>query len=206
MSVLSGILRNKIVAIIRGAGPADVLKIADALLQGGVIILEITLNSPGALKVIEELNKKIGDRMLIGAGTVLSADAAKTSIEAGAKFIISPNVNIEVIEITKRNEAVSIPGAYTPTEIVHAYANGGDIIKVFPASNAEYIKALRGPLSHIPLMPTGGINLKNVVEFQRAGAVALGIGTALVDTKHEITGEYLKLITDNARKFVQAVS
>ena len=206
MSVLSQILRNKIVAIIRGAGTADVLDIAEALLQGDVTILEITLNSTGALRVIEELNKKMGNRMLIGAGTVLSAEAAKTSIESGAQFIISPNMNIEVIEITKRNGAVSIPGAYTPTEIVNAYANGGEIIKVFPASNAAYIKALRGPLSHIPLMPTGGISVENIKEFQNAGAVAFGIGTALVDTRHKITGEYLKWITENARKFIQAVA
>ena len=144
--------------------------------------------------------------MLIGAGTVLNADAAKSSIEAGAKFIISPNVNIETIEITKQHGAVSIPGAYTPTEIVTAYSNGGDIIKIFPASNADYIKALRGPLSHIPMMPTGGINIENIKEFQKTGAVAFGIGTALVDTKHKITGEYLEIVTENARKFVQAIS
>ena len=144
--------------------------------------------------------------MLIGAGTVLNADAAKSSIEAGAKFIISPNVNIETIEITKQHGTVSIPSAYTPTEIVTAYSNGGDIIKIFPASNADYIKALRGPLSHIPMMPTGGINIENIKEFQKTGAVAFGIGTALVDTKHKITGEYLEIVIENARKFVQAIS
>ena len=206
MSVLSEILKNKIVAIIRGADPDDILKIANVLQQGGINILEITLNSPNALNIIKELNNKMKDRMLIGAGTVLNADAAKSSIEAGAKFIISPNVNIETIEITKQHGAVSIPGAYTPTEIVTAYSNGGDIIKIFPASNADYIKALRGPLSHIPMMPTGGINIENIKEFQKTGAVAFGIGTALVDTKHKITGEYLEIVTENARKFVQAIS
>lgn len=206
MSVLSEILKNKIVAIIRGADPDDILKIANVLQQGGINILEITLNSPNALNIIKELNNKMKDRILIGAGTVLNADAAKSSIEAGAKFIISPNVNIETIEITKQHGAVSIPGAYTPTEIVTAYSNGGDIIKIFAASNADYIKALRGPLSHIPMMPTGGINIENIKEFQKTGAVAFGIGTALVDTKHKITGEYLEIVTENARKFVQAIS
>jgi 2-dehydro-3-deoxyphosphogluconate aldolase/(4S)-4-hydroxy-2-oxoglutarate aldolase len=206
MTSLSQILENKIVAIVRGANPRDVLKIATALRQGGIKILEITFNSQNALAVIKELVNEIGDQVLIGAGTILNPETAKAAIESGAKFIISPNANIETIKITKRFAAVSIPGAYTATEIVNAYDNGGDIIKVFPASNAEYIETLRGPLSHIPMMPTGGINLENISAFQKAGAVAFGIGTSLVDTKKEITEEYLKQITDNARKFVQAIS
>lgn len=205
MSVLSQILKNKIVAIIRGADPADVLKIAEALQQGGVNILEITLNSPNALHGIKELSTKMQD-MLIGAGTVLSGDEVKASIDAGAKFIISPNLNIETIEATKKLGAVSIPGAYTVTEVVNAYANGGDIIKIFPATSAEYIKVLRGPLSHIPMMPTGGITPDNISQFQKAGSVAFGIGTSLVDVKNKITEEYLKQITETARKFVQAIS
>jgi 2-dehydro-3-deoxyphosphogluconate aldolase/(4S)-4-hydroxy-2-oxoglutarate aldolase len=206
MTVLSQILENKIVAIIRGAIPADVSKIATALLQGGVKVLEVTLNSSNALPVIAELTNQAGKHILIGAGTVLDAKAAKASIEAGAKFIVSPNLDIETIELTKRYGAVSIPGAYTATEIVNAYVNGGDIIKIFPASDPGYIKTLRGPLSHIPMMPTGGINPENIIEFQKAGAVAFGIGTALVDTRQKITEEYLMEVTVNARKFVQAIS
>lgn len=206
MTILNQILENKIVAIIRGADPADVLKIAESLHQGGVRLLEITLNSSNALSVIKELNDKINDKLLIGAGTVLNAQDAKAAIDAGAKFIISPNVNNETIEVTKRNGIISIPGAYTATEIVNAYTNGGDIIKIFPASNPNYIKELRGPLSHISMMPTGGINPDNILEFQKAGAVAFGIGSALVDTKQKLTDEYLKQVTNNARKFVQAIS
>jgi 2-dehydro-3-deoxyphosphogluconate aldolase/(4S)-4-hydroxy-2-oxoglutarate aldolase len=206
MTSLSQILESKIVAIIRGANPRDVLKIAMALNRGGVKILEITFNSQNALGVIEELVNEMGSQMLVGAGTVLNAETAKTAIEAGARFIISPNTNIETIQMTKRYDAVSIPGAYTATEVVNAYNSGGDIIKVFPATNAEYIKVLRGPLSHIPMMPTGGITLENISEFQKAGAVAFGIGTSLVDTKREITKEYLEQITENAHKFVQVVS
>lgn len=205
MTTLDQILKNKIVAIIRGADPADVLKIADALHSGGVRILEVTLNSPGALQVIKELTRTKND-MLIGAGTVLSAADAETSIGAGAKFIISPNVNVETIAATKNLGIVSIPGGYTATEVVNAYASGGDIIKIFPSSNAEYIKILRGPLSHIPMMPTGGITSENISEFKKAGAVAFGIGTSLVDVRHKITEEYLNRITENARKFVQAIS
>ncbi len=207
MSTLSQILEGKIVAIIRGAKPDDVLKIINALFEGGVKILEITLNSPKALSVIEEAAREIGDKVLIGAGTVMDAETARAALFAGAKFIISPLLNIETIEMTKRHGAVSIPGAFTPTEIVTAYTNGADIIKVFPASiGVKYFKDLRGPLQQIPLMPTGGINLENINEFHEAGAVAFGIGSALVNTKHEITKEYLLQLTLKARKYVDAVS
>ncbi len=207
MSTLSQILESKIVAIIRGAKPDDVLKIINALFEGGIEILEITLNSPKALSVIEEAAREVGDKMLVGAGTVMDAETARTALLAGAKFIISPSLNIETIEMTKRYGAVSIPGAFTPTEIVTAYTNGADIIKVFPASiGVQYFKDLQGPLPHIPLMPTGGINLKNITEFKKAGAVAFGIGSALVDTTHEITKEYLQQLTLKARKYTKAVS
>jgi 2-dehydro-3-deoxyphosphogluconate aldolase / (4S)-4-hydroxy-2-oxoglutarate aldolase len=205
MTTLDQILKNKIVAIIRGADPADVLRIAEALQSGGVNMLEVTLNSPNALEVVKELSGNM-KKMLIGAGTVLSPVDAERSVEAGAKFIISPNVNKETIIATKKLGIVSIPGAYTATEVVNAWSNGGDIIKIFPATNADYIKVLRGPLSHILMMPTGGINAENISEFRKAGAVAFGIGTALVDVKHKITDEYLNRITENARKFVKAIS
>jgi len=205
MSTIDQILKSKIVAIIRGADPVDVLRIADALQLGGVNILEVTLNSPNALQVINALTGKMKN-MLVGAGTVLSAAEARASIEAGAKFIISPNVNVETIVATKKLGTVSIPGAYTATEIVTAHSSGGDIIKIFPATNAEYIRVLRGPLSHIPMMPTGGITPENISEFKKAGAVAFGIGTSLVDAKHKITREYLNRITENARKFMQAIT
>ena len=206
MNVLSRILKHKIVAIIRGADPADVLQIALALKQGGVDILEVTLNSSNALPVIGQLVKKFDDEMLIGAGTVLDSKTAKAVIELGAKFIVSPNVDVDTIHATKANGAVSIPGAFTATEIVNAYSNGGDIIKIFPASSAEYIKVLRGPLSHVPMMPTGGVTLENISEFKKAGAAAFGIGTSLIDTKKKITEEYLKQVTENANKFVEAIS
>jgi len=205
MSALDQILENKIVAIIRGADPADVLRIAGALQLGGVNILEVTLNSPNALRVISELADKM-QNMLVGAGTVLSATEAKASFDAGARFIISPNTNAETIAATKKLGIVSIPGAYTATEVVNAFSNGGDMIKIFPATNPEYIKVLRGPLSHIPMMPTGGITAENISGFKKAGSVAFGIGTSLVDIKHKITEEYLNRITENARKFVQAIS
>jgi len=207
MTTLSQILEHKIVAIIRGANPVDVLKIANALYDGGVKILEVTMNSANALEVIKQLSETMKDKMQIGAGTVLDAEMVNSAISAGAQFIISPYLNLEVIKTTKQLGAVSIPGAYTPTEIVNAYSSGGDIIKVFPASsNVNYIKEIRAPLPHIPLMPTGGITLENIGEFQKAGAVAFGIGTALVNTKEKVTEEYLKQLTERAYKFVHIVT
>jgi 2-dehydro-3-deoxyphosphogluconate aldolase/(4S)-4-hydroxy-2-oxoglutarate aldolase len=207
MTTLSEILQSKIVAIIRGANPDDVLKIAEALYKGGVKALEITINSPKALSVIERVADEIGNDVLVGAGTVLDAETARAAITAGAKFIISPTVDIETIKTTKRYGMISIPGAYTPTEILYAYTNGGDIIKVFPASTgALYIKDIRGPLPHIPLMPTGGVNLENIQEYKKAGAVAYGIASALVDTKQEVTDTYLQQLTYKASKYIEAVA
>src|SRR6266496_294412 len=192
MNILSQILEHKIVSIIRGADPDDVLKIAEALHEGGVKILEVAFNSPNALSVVKELSLKMENKLVIGMGTVLDAATAEQAIEAGAKFIISPSYNDDIIQTTKQLGAVSIPGAFTPTEIVNAFNAGGDIIKVFPAaSNVNYIKEIRAPLPHIPLMPTGGVTLGNIKEFQKAGAVAFGIGSALVNTKEKVTNEYL---------------
>lgn len=207
MTTLSHILEHKIVAIIRGANPDDVLKIARALHEGGIRTLEVTLNSPDALAVVKDLSVKMWKELLIGMGTVLDPASAKEAILAGAKFIVSPSFHSETIQATKKLGAISIPGAYTPTEIVNAWNSGGDIIKIFPASaNVNYIREIRAPLSHIPLMPTGGVTLENIGEFKKAGAVAFGIGTALVNTKEKITEEYLKRLTERAQQFVQAVS
>ena len=207
MNALAHILNHKIVAILRGANPKDVLKIVEALHRGGVQVLEITLNSPSALSLIETIHGRLGDHLLVGAGTVMSAAEAASAVSAGAKFIISPMVEPGTIRQTKDLGAVSIPGAFSPTEIATAYAQGADIIKLFPATlGPDYIKNLRGPFPDIPFMPTGGINLDNIRAYQQAGAVAFGIGTALADTKRAITGEYLAQITEHARKLVQAVN
>jgi 2-dehydro-3-deoxyphosphogluconate aldolase / (4S)-4-hydroxy-2-oxoglutarate aldolase len=204
MTTLSQILEHKIVAIIRGANPNDVLKIAGALREGGIRILEITYNSLNALTVVNELSKQMSKDLLIGMGTVLDTATAKDAISAGAKFIISPSLDIGTIHVTKKHGAVSIPGAFTATEILAAYDHGGDIIKVFPASiGANYIRDLHGPFPHIPLMPTGGINIENIKEYLMTGAVAVGIGSSLVNTKQEVTEDYLKQLSDRAYKFVQ---
>ena len=207
MTVLAQILAHKIIAIIRGAPPENVAEIAEALQQGGVQCIEITLNSPNALQVIENIATKMEGRILVGAGTVLNATQAANAIAAGAKFIISPITDIETIHKTKELGAVSIPGAFTPTEIFTAYSGGGDIIKVFPGSSGPgFIKEVLAPLPHIPLMPTGGINLGNIHEFKNAGAVAFGVGKSLVDTNQKITDAYLDEIIKNAQRFIQAIN
>lgn len=207
MTTIQQILTYKIVAIIRGAKPEDVLQIAKALHEGGVRCLEITLNSPNALQVIENVSQKMEDRVAVGAGTVLTAAEAADAIAAGAKFIISPIMNADIIHKTKELGAVSIPGAFTPTEIFNAYRNGADIIKVFPGTSGPgFIKEVLAPLPHIPLMPTGGISLQNIQEFKKAGSVAYGIGKSLVDTKQKISDEYLQEIITSAQKFMQAAN
>jgi 2-dehydro-3-deoxyphosphogluconate aldolase/(4S)-4-hydroxy-2-oxoglutarate aldolase len=206
MSTLNDILEHKIVAILRGANPVDVLKIAEALYNGGIRILEITMNSTNPLQVIEGLTAKFGDKMVIGAGTVLDAQMAKDAVAAGAKFILSPIVDVDVIKAGKDLGVVAIPGAHTPTEIAYAYKNGGDIIKVFPATSPGYIKEILAPLNHIPLLPTGGINLENIKQYQQAGAVGFGMGSALVNTKIQITDAYFAELTETAKRFVTAIA
>jgi len=205
MTVADLLSQHKIVAIIRGARPGDVIDIVHALHAGGIYAVEITLNSDNALQVIKNVIAAVKDKMLVGAGTVLNASSALAAIEAGAQFIISPSFDIETISVTKTRAVVSIPGAYTATEIVKAYEAGADIVKVFPASSPQYIKDIRGPLSHIPLMPTGGVNILNISQFQEAGAVAFGIGSALVDSREAVTKAYLEKLTARAAEFVQAI-
>lgn len=206
MDVLSQLLRHKIIAIVRGAQPEDVPAIAEALYRGGIHAIEITLNSTGAFGAIEQLAKQMKGNMLVGAGTVLDAASAAQAIGSGAQFIISPSLDVDVIRQTKALDKVSIPGAYTATEVVAAYKAGGDLIKIFPATQPQYIKDLKGPLDHIPMMPTGGVNLENIAAFQQAGAVAFGLGSSLVDAKVAATPAYLNALTEKAIQFVKAIN
>lgn len=206
MTALNHILQHQIVAIIRGADPDSMIEIVEALKTGGVRTLEITLNSPRALNLIERLAAEFNDEILIGAGTVLDPQTARDALQAGAKFIISPTLNIDTIAMTRRYGGISIPGAFTPTEILCAYENGGEIIKVFPATlGPRYIREIRGPLSQIPLMPTGGINIENIKEFSEAGAVAFGIGSSLVNTDQPVNDEYLRTLIQRAKQFTEVI-
>lgn len=207
MKLVEQITENGIVAVIRGASPENIVSIAKALKKGGVKTLEITVETPKVLSLIENVSAELGDEVIVGAGTVLDPETARAAIMAGARFIFSPTVNPETIKMAKRYGIVSIPGALTPTEILTAYENGADIIKVFPANvfGPGYIKDIHGPMPHIPLMPTGGLDVDNVGAYIKNGAVAAGIGSSLVNTKLPVTDEYLNELEAKALRFTQAV-
>ncbi len=206
MTLLDQIKETGIVAVIRGASTENIIPIARALKSGGVTALEITVETPRVLSAIEKLSAELGDEVIVGAGTVLDPETARATIMAGARFVFSPTVNKETIKMTKRYGVLSIPGALTPTEILHAYENGADLIKVFPANvfGPKYLKDIQGPLPQIPLMPTGGVSLENIGDFVKAGAVAAGVGTSLVNTKREINEQYLAELEQTARAYHQA--
>ncbi|MFJ6412225.1 bifunctional 4-hydroxy-2-oxoglutarate aldolase/2-dehydro-3-deoxy-phosphogluconate aldolase [Terribacillus saccharophilus] len=207
MDVLSTIKEDKLIAIIRGSEPEDALQIARALYAGGVRAIEITLNSPNALVSIEKVSKELGDKIVVGAGTVLDPESARSALIAGAQFILSPSLNADTIKMTKRYGAISIPGAFTPTEILSAYEEGGDIIKVFPATSLgpDFVKDIHGPLPHIPLLPTGGVDLSNIAEYIQKGAAGVGLGSSLVNSKESVTEEFLIRLTNTAREFKSKV-
>ncbi|MED4224396.1 bifunctional 4-hydroxy-2-oxoglutarate aldolase/2-dehydro-3-deoxy-phosphogluconate aldolase [Neobacillus cucumis] len=201
------IKKRAVVAVVRGATLETIIPMAEALKEGGVTALEITMETPKALLLIEKAADVFGNDILVGAGTVLDAETARSAIMAGSKFIFSPTVNEKTIQMTKRYGVISVPGAFTPTEILNAYEHGADAIKVFPASNVgpSYFKNIAGPLPHIPLMPTGGINLENAMDYIRAGVVAVGVGSSLVDPKRALTDAYLAEVTQNAKKLMEGI-
>lgn len=205
MSVLSQILDYKVIAIVRGVAPENVLSLAEAMYAGGIRLLEVTMNSQDPLNVIREVSAKMGDKMIIGAGTVLDAATARQAADAGARFLLSPILEPEVIHAARELGVVSIPGAYTATEIYAAYKQGADMIKVFPATSAAYIKDITAPLPKMHLLPTGGITPENISDFRNAGAAGFGIGSALVNAKAAITPESLRQLTEKAQQFVRAL-
>jgi len=191
--------------IIRVQTAQDLVQIAKALYAGGLSCLEITMTTPGALRAIEEARGELPD-VLMGAGTVLDAPTARQAILAGAQFLVTPTVALDVIEVAHRYGVPVIPGAMTPTEILSCWEAGADMVKVFPASvlGPAYIKAIRGPLPQIPLVPTGGITADNAGEFIRAGAALVCAGGWLVDKKAVAEGRW-DVLTENARRLVEAV-
>jgi 2-dehydro-3-deoxyphosphogluconate aldolase/(4S)-4-hydroxy-2-oxoglutarate aldolase len=178
-SVMEHIRTTRVVAIFRGNYDGKWLPYANALLQGGLTAMEITLNSEGALAGLDVLRDQLGDQIALGAGTVLTAEQVRAAADHGATFIVTPDTDEAVIAESKKLGLIVIPGAYTPTEIKRAYTLGADMVKVFPAQTPEYIKAIRAPLGHIPMMATGGVDLANAEQFMKAGASALGIGSYL---------------------------
>lgn len=185
-AIVERIERTGIVPVIRAPSAEVALLASRAVYEGGVDIVEITMTVPGALEVIARLSAELSDRVLVGAGTVLDAETALACLRAGAKFVVSPGLDIETIRACHAEDCPCCPGVLTPTEVITAHRAGADICKVFPCSavgGAEYLKALRAPLPHVKFMPTGGVDLNTAASFLKAGAVALGLGAALVDIK-----------------------
>jgi len=206
MNPLQRVFDSCIVAVIRAESGELLVDVAEALLAGGVDVMEVTFTVPRATRVLERVADKLGDRVLLGAGTVLDPETARAAMLAGAEFIVAPNTNVEVIKVCKRYSKLVMPGALTPTEVVAAWEAGADIVKIFPSdlTGPKYIKALHGPLPHIRLMPTGGVNLETAADFLKAGACALGVGSSLVDPKLVAAGD-LGRVEALARQYVEIV-
>jgi len=205
--IMQHIAEIGVIPVVRAESADIALRAIDAIRAGGISVLEITMTVPGAIRIIEEVAQKLGSKAVVGAGTVLDEVTARQCILAGAQFIVSPALNLDTISCCHRYGIVVIPGAMTPTEVVTASSAGADWVKVFPAGalgGPSYIKALKAPLPHIQLVPTGGVSLKTAADFILAGAIALGVGTDLVDTKALRDGED-RLITQRARQFVEVV-
>lgn len=200
MEIVEKIIDSGIVAVIRADSPSKAVELCRACKEGGIVAIEVTFSVPHATEVIQQIDREMGDQILLGAGTVLDPYTAKIAIEAGAKYIVAPNLSEETALLCNKHRVPYIPGVLTPTEIVKALELGVPLIKLFPASavGPSYIKAIHGPLPQAKIMPTGGVELENVKEWIKAGAVAVGVGGGLTKgTKEQII--------EKAKKFVQLV-
>jgi 2-dehydro-3-deoxyphosphogluconate aldolase / (4S)-4-hydroxy-2-oxoglutarate aldolase len=205
--ILQSIRDIGIIPVVRASSADEAIQVVEAIRAGGVSLLEITMTVPGAVQVIETLVKKFGDSAIVGAGTVLDAQTASACIDAGAKFMVSPALNLETIAFCGKHDIAVMPGALTPTEIVTAWNAGADFVKVFPCGamgGASYIKSLKAPLPQIELVPTGGVTLTTAASFIQAGAAAIGVGADLVDVKAIRAGEAQK-VTAAAQAYVATV-
>ncbi|HOE12399.1 MAG TPA: bifunctional 4-hydroxy-2-oxoglutarate aldolase/2-dehydro-3-deoxy-phosphogluconate aldolase [bacterium] len=204
--VLDTIIESGVIAVIRADRSEELTEVADALVQGGLVALEVTMTTPGAMDVIKAVAAEMGSKVIMGAGTVLDPETARAVILAGAEYIVTPTLNPATIEMAKRYGKVMISGAFTPTEILTAWECGSDIVKVFPATavGPKYLKDIKGPLPHIRLSPTGGVDLSNAGEFIRCGACCIAVGGNLVPKK-AIADRDWATITENARRFIEEV-
>ena len=205
--VLKQIRDIGLIPVVRATSADEAMRAIDAIREGGISVLEITMTVPGAVSVIEQVAKSYGNDALVGAGTVLDPETARACILNGAQFVVSPALNIETIECCRRYGIAVMPGALTPTEVVQAWTAGADFVKVFPAGalgGASYLKALKAPLPQIELVPTGGVSLKTAADFIKAGASALGVGADLVDLKAIRDGQ-ANVVTERAKQYVEIV-
>jgi 2-dehydro-3-deoxyphosphogluconate aldolase/(4S)-4-hydroxy-2-oxoglutarate aldolase len=181
--------------------------LVEAMMAGGVTVVEVTMTVPNALTLLRDLKQKHGDRLLLGSGTVTDAAQAEATIDAGAEFVVSPSLHPDVIAATKKHGKVSVPGALTPTEVITAWRAGADYVKVFPCSamgGASYLKSLRAPFPELKLIPTGGVTLQTAADFLKAGARALGVGTDLVNAAAVAEGKP-EIVTNAARAYLEVI-
>ncbi len=204
---MNKVLQCGVVAVIRAQTRDQLLDIAEALVKGGVVAIEVTMSTPKAIEGIEKLVDVLGTKAVIGVGTVLNAAIGAAAIAAGAEFVVSPVLDTSIIEMTRKLGKVSIPGAFTPSEILTAWSAGADIVKVFPATTMgpQYLKDLLSPMPFLRMIPTGGVTVQNANEWIKAGAVAVGAGSSLVSKDLMARGDWTG-ITALARQFVEAVS
>ena len=202
--VRNKILERKVVAVVRMKNSSQLLKVIEAIKIGGVSGIELTMTIPNAIQAIETADKEFGDDILLGVGSVTDKQTALDAINAGAKFVVSPIYKAEVVQAVIDKNIVVIPGCFSPTEIQTAYEQGADFIKIFPADNLgmSFIKSIKAPLPHLKVIPTGGVNLENAIDWINAGASAVGIGSALVDNK-AIEREDYKTLTENSKKLCE---
>ncbi len=205
--ILAHIRELGLVPVIRATSADEAMRAIDAIKAGGIDVLEITMTVPGAVKVIEQVAERYQNDAIVGAGTVLDPETARACILAGARFVVSPALNLQTIELCRRYGVAVMPGALTPTEVITAWQAGADMVKVFPCSamgGASYLKALKAPLPQVDLIPTGGVSLKTAADFLAAGASALGIGADLVDLA-ALREDKASEITERARQYVDIV-
>jgi 2-dehydro-3-deoxyphosphogluconate aldolase/(4S)-4-hydroxy-2-oxoglutarate aldolase len=200
--------RVGLIPVLRAKSIDQGRKVVDAMLSGGVTVVEVTMTVPGAIDLLKQLKKDFGDELLLGSGTVTTADQCQATIDAGAEFVVSPSLHPQVIATTKKNGKVSCPGALTPTEAITAWNEGADYVKIFPCSalgGASYLKSLLAPFPHLKIIPTGGVTLQTAESFLRAGARALGVGGDLVNLTAVDAG-HTEVITESARAYLRIVA
>ena len=207
-TILSFITDIGIVPVVRTTSAQSAIKSIEAIYRGGIRAAEITMTVPGAIKALEKVADQFGDKIVLGAGTVLDPETARACMLAGAEFFVTPSLKLSTIEMVKRYSKVMMPGALTPTEVLTAWEAGADIVKVFPCGNVggpKYIKALKAPFPQIEMIPTGGVNLETAGEFLKAGACAVAVGAELVDAKTIQEGRF-EIFEERARQFLAVIA
>ncbi len=206
-NILDEILKRKVVAVLRIKEPGKLKKVIESIAAGGITVAEITMTVPNAIQLIEKISKELEKNIIIGVGSVLNSKIAEEAIKAGAKYVVSPILKKEIIDKAHEYNVPAMPGCFSPTEIQTAYEYGADIIKVFPADvvGMEFFKAILAPMPHLKLMPTGGVSLTNAGEWLKAGACAVGIGSALLD-KEAIQNEKFEKLTENAKIVMNSIN